>query len=165
LIRGGEKTLSKTEISAYNKYDPDIWEMKQRWLHSPVQQKRIREVLTKQSEWLVRTTRLGNGIIYRNVENFIYAVAKADKASIIEEYDEGPTVWKIVIPDLDKPVEGSNYYIIRKTKGRSLVFRGTYGYGGEGCGCSALIEACFEKLGLKFEVRDGSDLVSLGFIS
>ena len=159
--------LSKSEtVPSYNKYDPDIWESKQRNSRYPNWQKQIKEVLTQKPEKPNRATRLGKGVIHRYLENFIYAVAEASRAGIIEKWDKKPTVWKIVIPDLEKPQEGSTYYIVQTKQGnrrRSLVFRATYGYLGTGPGWSAFIEACFEKLGLNFEIRDGDYLLGIGF--
>lgn len=138
-----------------NKYD-NIWEIRQGGSPSP---ERVEQVLTQKSEWPVRTSRLGKGIIYSHVENFLYAAAKASKILELK-------VWKIMCPDLDKPEEGSIYYIVttkQSNKQRNRICKATYGYWGEGPHQAALIEACFEKLGLKIEVRDGDYLLSLGF--
>jgi len=161
--------LSKSEtIPSYNKYDPDIWERKQRNSRYPDWQREIKEVLTQKPEKPDRATRLGKAIIHKYLENFIYAVAEAARTGIIEKSDENkkPTVWKIVIPKLEKPYEGANYYIVQtkqRNRRRNLVFRATYGYLGTGPGWSAFIEACFEKLGLNFEIRDGDYILGIGF--
>jgi hypothetical protein len=96
--------------------------------------------------------RLGRGIIYYSTQGFIYDVAHARLAR--------SPAWKVMLPQLDRHDVGTIYYIVEEGS-RSLAYRATYGYWGSGPHEAALIEACFEQIGLRFEVRDGGCL--LGF--
>lgn len=149
--------LSKNEtVPPYNRYD-NIWELKQNrevWYCS---RERIDKAIVRRPEWPFSVDKIGKGIIFSHAENFVYAVAKA--AGRIAKYEEKPTVWKIMCSDLDNPKIGTIYYIV-ETRLRSLVFCATYGYLGEGPWEAAFVELCLEKLGLHFEIRDGSYLLN-----
>jgi hypothetical protein len=98
------------------------------------------------------TLSLGRGLIYSSAEGFIYDVAHAKLAK--------SPIWKIVIPRLDGHDVGTIYYVAEEGSS-SLAYRAAYGYWGTGPHEAALIEACFEQVGFRFEVRDGGCL--LGF--
>jgi hypothetical protein len=98
------------------------------------------------------TLRLGRGVMYSSAEGFIYDVVHARLVK--------SPIWKIVIPRLGRHDVGTIYYVAEEGPS-SLAYRATYGYWGTGPHEAALIEACFEQVGFRFEVRDGGCL--LGF--
>lgn len=139
----------QVEKPKHNQYD-NIWEIRQSGYPSETQ---IQEVLEKpyfgtdisSSE----VTKVGKGLVYRHIENFIRSVlCKTIRLPI----------WKIVIPNINGS-SGAIYYIA-ECNIYNLIFRGTFGYWGTGPHESALIEAIFEKRGLFFEVRDGDYLLN-----
>lgn len=72
-------------------------------------------------------------------------------------------IWKVIAPGINEGLishTGANYYIAQ-TDEAVYVFRGTYGYGGEGCHQSAFIEKAIKMLGLPIEERDADYLLTL----
>jgi hypothetical protein len=109
----------------------------------------VEEVLRKRPK-PYPVLKLGRGTIYTDAAHFIYSVAHKPISL---------PLFKIVIPRLKTPNVGAIYYVA-ESEGKSFVFRSTYGYGGRGPHESALIETCFERLCLIFEVRDGDYLLN-----
>lgn len=140
----------RVEKPKHNQYD-NIWEIRQ----TGYPHKEMFERCTKPVQVIdISTpdvTQIGGAYIFRDVEKFIHAILQKHGVSL--------PIWKIVIPRLDAKT-GAIYYIAEIKGGVNHVFRGTFGYGGTGPHESALIEACFEKFGLYFEVRDGDYLIN-----
>lgn len=133
----------QVEKPKHNRYD-NIYEIRQTGYPS-------NELMTRACKTLdIRErTKIGGAIVFRHVKEFI--------STVVNNTVRLP-IWKIVIPRLDGHT-GAIYYIAQ-IKEATLIFRGTYGYGGTGPHESALIEACFEKTGFYFEVRDGDYLLN-----
>ena len=133
----------------HNKFD-NIWEIRQTGYPS----EELFLEATKQVQVIDISTRdvaqIGGALIFHDVRKFIH--------SILQKHGVKIPIWKIVIPQLERD-NGAIYYIA-ECKDYNRIFRGTYGYGGTGPHESALVEACFEKFGLCFEVRNGDYLIN-----
>jgi len=141
--------VKKLEKPKHNRFD-NIWEIRQTGYPPEHEVDRI----FKTKPRFKRTARLGKARIFDDVHHFIRTVglylASGRRVHL--------PAWKIVVPRLEGAT-GAIYYIVN-AEPRNLVFRGTFGYYGTGPHESALVEACFERLGLFFEVRDGDYLLS-----
>ena len=154
------ETVKSETKPEHNKYD-NIWELRhKRWWWDEMQS--VGQILEQMPQLLIAQTILGTGLLYRHVQNFLYAVAKANEILELE-------AWKILCPFLGETNKGTLYYIIRekqrnRNKQKNLVFKATYGYLGQGPREAALIETCFEMLRLNIRLGDGNDLLDLGFL-
>jgi len=152
----------KIEIPEYNKYD-NIWQIKK---EHPEPIENIKAYMEGKTKHGLRITffkggsRVKNTYKVRHAPYFIHLVWRIAKKLGIEL-----PIWKAVCPDLDRPDQGSIYYIVhyrtKKGKDRALMFRGTYGYWGTGPHESALIEQFFEHLKWPIEVRGPDYLLDL----
>jgi len=136
----------------HNQYD-NIWEIRQKTYSNEDQVQQIIRELRKSQGYDISTpdvTQIGDALVFSDVKKFV-------GCTLGKHFIRLP-VWKIVIPRLEGDA-GSIYYVA-ETKDYNYIFRGTYGYGGTGPHESALVEACFEKCGLSFEVRDGDYLIN-----
>jgi len=134
------------EKPSWNKYD-NIWEIRQSGY--PSIEKIERVLTTRPNPYPI--LRLGRGRIYTDVEHFIFDVTHTRPISL--------PLWKIILPKLDRRNVGVIYYVAA-SKSKNLLYRATYGYWGTGPHESALIEACFEKIGFSFDVRCGGYLLN-----
>lgn len=137
--------MTQIQKPEHNRYD-NIWEIRQTGYPTKEQ---MADAFNGSTILTEQDTLIGRGLIFVRVENFISVISR--------KRDVRLPIWKIVIPDLDKS-NGAIYYVA-ESPDYTRIFRGTYGYCGTGPHESALIEACFEKLGLTFKVRDGDFLL------
>lgn len=95
--------------------------------------------------------RIGRGKLYDEAGHFFRALLRSS-----------PTrAWKVVVPDFTEPRQGALYYVVHTEGGRTLTYRGTYGYQGSGPHDAALVEyALCSIFNLKPELRTGDYLLS-----
>ena len=100
---------------AYDRYD-NIAEIKE---EHPVSVKELEKIATGKALMFRGGERIRKTYYVNDCNYFIYLIEKMRKIGV------KLPLWKIVIPDLKNPRQGSIYYIIRGEK-RNLMFRGTF---------------------------------------